>query len=253
MQSDRNFFDILNICPTNDFFIIKEAYKKQARLCHPDKREDKDKAHLEFIELANALEILSDDNARELYYQAIINGNLTHDDFRNIFFHSSPEKYSNVGETWVREDGYNIFKKVYYHNRKISYRHKSNNDSRYFNIYGFADGSIVIMYENPSLDLFNELMVQRSGFTNFNSNDKRSVGLGRTISKEKLLEVMFVINKHDPLSEIRDEIFHFLGLPIPIYQNTINNCFLVFKKYDDEDKNQYLHNFEVNRANCKKI
>lgn len=46
---------------------IRKAYRKKALECHPDKNPDNPKAAELFHELANALEILSDDSARAAY------------------------------------------------------------------------------------------------------------------------------------------------------------------------------------------
>lgn len=46
---------------------IRKAYRKKALACHPDKNPDNPKAAELFHELANALEILSDESARAAY------------------------------------------------------------------------------------------------------------------------------------------------------------------------------------------
>lgn len=46
---------------------IRKAYRKKALVCHPDKNPDNPKAAELFHELANALEILSDESARAAY------------------------------------------------------------------------------------------------------------------------------------------------------------------------------------------
>lgn len=48
-------------------FQIRKAYRKKALECHPDKNPDNPKAAELFHELANALEILSDESARAAY------------------------------------------------------------------------------------------------------------------------------------------------------------------------------------------
>ncbi|EEH55388.1 uncharacterized protein MICPUCDRAFT_8511, partial [Micromonas pusilla CCMP1545] len=60
------YYDTLGISKDASPADIKKAYRRQAIKWHPDKNSDPG-AEAKFQEIANAYEILSDDNARKRY------------------------------------------------------------------------------------------------------------------------------------------------------------------------------------------
>jgi len=64
---EKNLYDLLETVSTATESEIKKAYRKKALKCHPDKNPDNPKAAELFHELSEALEILTDPNAREAY------------------------------------------------------------------------------------------------------------------------------------------------------------------------------------------
>jgi len=64
----KDYYAILGVSKTADEAEIKKAYKKQALKWHPDRNQDKKEvAEKKFKELAEAYEVLSDKNKREIY------------------------------------------------------------------------------------------------------------------------------------------------------------------------------------------
>jgi DnaJ family protein C protein 17 len=65
--TDSNLYDLLGVSSAATDQEIKNAYRKKALKCHPDKNPDNPKAAEEFIELSEVLAILTDPKAREAY------------------------------------------------------------------------------------------------------------------------------------------------------------------------------------------
>ncbi|CAG7834545.1 unnamed protein product [Allacma fusca] len=65
--TDNNLYDLLEIPSTATEQEIKKAYRKTALKCHPDKNPDNPRAADQFLELSEALAILTDTKAREAY------------------------------------------------------------------------------------------------------------------------------------------------------------------------------------------
>lgn len=64
----RDYYKILGVDKTANENEIKKAYRKQAMKWHPDKNQDnKEKAEAEFKNVAEAFEVLSDPQKREIY------------------------------------------------------------------------------------------------------------------------------------------------------------------------------------------
>lgn len=66
-MSQRDYYEILNVDRNVDKNTIKKAYRKLAMKYHPDQNPDDKQAEHKFREAAEAYEILSDDNKRQLY------------------------------------------------------------------------------------------------------------------------------------------------------------------------------------------
>ena len=66
---EKDLYKVLNIDPTANKAEIKKAYRKLAQIHHPDKStaKDREKNEMMFREIAQAYEILSNDDTREEY------------------------------------------------------------------------------------------------------------------------------------------------------------------------------------------
>eukprot|EP00879_Flechtneria_rotunda_P019369 GHRR01020342.1.p2 GENE.GHRR01020342.1~~GHRR01020342.1.p2 ORF type:complete len:132 (+),score=42.80 GHRR01020342.1:931-1326(+) len=70
MAKRKDYYKILGVSQQADIRDIKKAYKSLAKQYHPDKvhsQEDKEKAEAKFREIAEAHEVLSDDEKRAAY------------------------------------------------------------------------------------------------------------------------------------------------------------------------------------------
>ncbi|KAJ3317290.1 hypothetical protein HDU76_001241 [Blyttiomyces sp. JEL0837] len=68
MSSKKSYYDILGVKKDADEDAIKKAYKKQALKWHPDRnRDNHDLATKKFKEVAEAYEVLSDPNKKQIY------------------------------------------------------------------------------------------------------------------------------------------------------------------------------------------
>ncbi|MGZ3406173.1 MAG: DnaJ domain-containing protein [Polyangia bacterium] len=70
MQSEkRDYYEILGVQRGTDAAEIKKAYRRLAMDCHPDHHPGDHTAEARFKELAEAYQVLSDPQKRELYDQ----------------------------------------------------------------------------------------------------------------------------------------------------------------------------------------
>ena len=71
---DTSLYDILGVQPDATDSAIKKAYYLQAKRCHPDKNPDDPNATEKFQKLADAYQVLSNEQARRLYDQSGLDG-----------------------------------------------------------------------------------------------------------------------------------------------------------------------------------
>ncbi len=69
MPTTRDYYEVLSVERTSDAEDIKRAYRRLAMKYHPDRNPDDPEAETKFKELAEAYEVLSDENTRRLYDQ----------------------------------------------------------------------------------------------------------------------------------------------------------------------------------------
>ncbi|MCI5178639.1 MAG: molecular chaperone DnaJ, partial [Candidatus Electrothrix sp. AX2] len=63
----RDYYEILNVSRDADGDTIKKAYRKLAMKYHPDRNPDDKEAENRFKEAAEAYEVLSDAQKRQVY------------------------------------------------------------------------------------------------------------------------------------------------------------------------------------------
>lgn len=64
---ETEYYDILNVATDASGDVIKKAYYKEARRCHPDKNPDDPEAKVRFQKLADAYQVLADPQLRAIY------------------------------------------------------------------------------------------------------------------------------------------------------------------------------------------
>ncbi len=67
MQSERDYYEVLSIAPNASAEEIKEAYRKLAFQCHPDRHQETGEANKKMQEINEAYAILSDPIKRREY------------------------------------------------------------------------------------------------------------------------------------------------------------------------------------------
>ncbi|KAG0162379.1 DnaJ- protein scj1 [Apophysomyces sp. BC1034] len=67
VEAGRDYYNILDLPRDATKSQIKKHYKKLSRVYHPDKNPDDDKASAKFMEIADAYNVLSDDELRSIY------------------------------------------------------------------------------------------------------------------------------------------------------------------------------------------
>jgi len=67
MQSERDYYEVLSIAPSASAEEIKEAYRKLAFQCHPDRHQETEEANKKMQEVNEAYAILSDPIKRREY------------------------------------------------------------------------------------------------------------------------------------------------------------------------------------------
>ena len=65
--SKRDYYEVLSVGRDADDRVIKQAYRKVALEWHPDRNPDKPEAEDRFKEAAEAYEVLSDPQKRDIY------------------------------------------------------------------------------------------------------------------------------------------------------------------------------------------
>ena len=66
-MSDRDYYDVLGVSREAEFNEIKKAYRRAALKHHPDKNPGDAEAEARFKEAAEAYEVLSDPQKRDIY------------------------------------------------------------------------------------------------------------------------------------------------------------------------------------------
>ena len=66
-QSERGYYEVLGIAPSASAREIKEAYRRRAFQCHPDRSHEGEEAHKKMREINEAYAILSDPIKRREY------------------------------------------------------------------------------------------------------------------------------------------------------------------------------------------
>ena len=78
---ETEYYDVLGVPPTATRTQIKKAYFLKARKCHPDKNPDNPEAEMQFKLLAEAYEVLYNNELRERYHrfgkESVQTGNFT--------------------------------------------------------------------------------------------------------------------------------------------------------------------------------
>jgi molecular chaperone DnaJ len=94
-MTKRDYYEILGIPKTASDEEIKKNYRKTAMQCHPDKNPENKKAEERFKEAAEAYEVLSDKQKREIYDQYGHDG-LSNTGFRG--FNGFEDIFTNFGD-----------------------------------------------------------------------------------------------------------------------------------------------------------
>ncbi|MFN5300243.1 MAG: DnaJ domain-containing protein, partial [Planctomycetaceae bacterium] len=67
MAASRDFYEVLGVSKSANADEIKRAYRKAAATNHPDRNPGDEEAERRFKEAAEAYEVLSNDQKRQLY------------------------------------------------------------------------------------------------------------------------------------------------------------------------------------------
>jgi molecular chaperone DnaJ len=103
-MSKRDYYDILNVAKGASKEEIKTSYRKLAMKYHPDKNPGDHEAEAKFKELAEAYEVLSDENKRSMYDRFGHQGVSGAGGFRDI-----NDIFSNFGDIFGGFGGGSIF------------------------------------------------------------------------------------------------------------------------------------------------
>jgi curved DNA-binding protein CbpA len=63
----RNYYEVLHVSTTASLYEIKYSFRSLALRYHPDKNKNSEESKRTFMELVEAYEVLSDENARRKY------------------------------------------------------------------------------------------------------------------------------------------------------------------------------------------
>lgn len=85
MNTEKDYYKILNVPEEASQSDIKKAYKKLATMWHPDKNKNKDEATKVFKDISEAYQILSDEYTRDKYDNARKYGENNFDNSEFIF------------------------------------------------------------------------------------------------------------------------------------------------------------------------
>ena len=85
----KDLYSVLQVTPSANQSQIRSSYRKLAREKHPDKNPEKTNAHMEFIELKEAYDVLSNEHDRSIYdasigpYEKFVRGDIDTELIRN--------------------------------------------------------------------------------------------------------------------------------------------------------------------------
>ena len=119
-KTKTDYYETLGVSKTSTQEEIRKAYKKLAVKWHPDKNpEDRDKATEQFRLIAEAYEVLSDEEKRKKY---------------DLYGFDGPKISSSAGFKY--QDANDLFKAFF-----SRYNFDSNNDTSFFSNYFKARGA----------------------------------------------------------------------------------------------------------------
>ena len=67
LEKNQDLYELFGVANDADEATIKKAYRKKALSCHPDKNPNDPRAAELFLQLSDALWVLTEEQAREAY------------------------------------------------------------------------------------------------------------------------------------------------------------------------------------------
>lgn len=105
----KNYYEILQILKEATEEEIKNAYKRLARMYHPDNNPGNKEAEIKFKEISEAYAVLSNPEKRKQYdggtYNSTIQSTVTTNDAYEIFnalFQDDIKRYNNQREDYIQ-------------------------------------------------------------------------------------------------------------------------------------------------------
>lgn len=164
----KSYYDSLGVPKNASERQIKKAFHKLAMKYHPDKNKSPD-AEAKFQEIAEAYEILSDENKRREYDQ------LGHEAFTNggggrggsgSPFHQSFNFNFDLFKDFDFFDSHNTRSKKHFENHFRSHQEAHNRQRRHFQEFSFGGGLFDDMFED---------MEKMFSFSSFDNNHKHTM------------------------------------------------------------------------------
>jgi len=101
MDINKDYYFILGVHPSAELVVIKASYRALTMLYHPDRYDDKGKAHSRTIELNEAYSVLKDEAKRKEYDVLRDKNYHSAHDFINHGFDKAPSKSDPLEEQWL--------------------------------------------------------------------------------------------------------------------------------------------------------